>query len=137
MTKIEKSVEYITKKFTENRFQETRFFVPATNSTIWATPCAQCEDEISDVKDIEFILVSNNDGINVPGFDTVEAFAAFLADYPPNLVRELQSQKSCRSWYKTNIQDKLTRSETVSEDDWQYYSDWHKDCFGFRPQREQ
>lgn len=137
MTKIEKATEYITRKFTENRFQETRFSVPVTDSTIWATPCAQCEDEISDVKDIEFILVSNNDGINVPGFDTVEAFAAFLADYPTNLDRELQNQKSCRSWYKVNIQDKLTRGETVSEDDWQYYSDWHKDCFGFRPRREQ
>lgn len=131
-----KAINFINEKFEANGWKETRFDVPSTNSIIWATPCAQIMGDIEDPSQIEYILIENNDGINVPGFDTIEALAAFLMDYPRRLELERQQQKDCRNYYKTKILDKLAAGETVDEDTWQFYSDYHKDCFGFRPKRE-
>lgn len=42
-----------------------------------------------------------------------------------------QTEPSLRQFYEEHIKDKA-RNE-IDADDWSFYSDWHKDCYGYRP----
>jgi hypothetical protein len=42
-----------------------------------------------------------------------------------------ENQSAFDAFYKEHIEGKVW--EEINEDDWQTYSDWHKDMYGFRP----
>ena len=42
-----------------------------------------------------------------------------------------ESQADFDEFYKSHIEGKSW--EEIDPEDWQFYSDWHKDMFGFRP----
>ena len=42
-----------------------------------------------------------------------------------------ENQEKFDKFYKEHIQGK--RWEEIDTDDWQTYSDWHKDMYGYRP----
>ncbi len=136
MANINGAISYIIWKLAQNGWNETVFNIPETNSTIVVTPCAQAYPEIQGINQVEFFLVDPSDDINVPGFDTVKQLAEFLCNYKNVLLEKRKAQDNCRKWYKLHILALLKKGENPSEDDWSYYSDYHKDCFGFRPARE-
>lgn len=42
-----------------------------------------------------------------------------------------ENQASFDAFYEAHIKGKAW--EEIDQDDWQFYSDWHKDMYGFRP----
>lgn len=43
----------------------------------------------------------------------------------------MKNQKAFDTFYKERIKGK--KLEEINPNDWSYYSDWHKDMYGFRP----
>lgn len=42
-----------------------------------------------------------------------------------------ENQEAFNKFYKENIEGK--KWEEIDDDTWQWYSDWHKDMYGYRP----
>ena len=67
---------------------------------------------------------------------TTDAWDKAYSEY--NILSELlneryreSNQDAFNSFYEAHIKGKTW--EEIDPEDWQFYSDWHKDMYGFRP----
>ena len=128
---MEKMLETLTKKVNENGFNE--FKMEMTNGdVVTVTPCCYVENPES-IEQIEWYLVAGK--MPWMGGPTLEVIAKQFVDYEEDLKeRELEKLELYDYFEKHILPHKDDPNWSFSEsDDFSYYSDWHKDVYGFRP----
>lgn len=58
----------------------------------------------------------------------------FLSSIMDERYRE-ENQEQFDAFYEKNIKDK--NCSEIDDDTWSFYSDWHKDMFGYRPRSKE
>lgn len=59
------------------------------------------------------------------GFNTIEGVASYINNYKEHKKEQLNEEEKIRKYFNEEI--------SQGKGDWDCYSDWHKDVFGFRP----
>lgn len=118
------TAEAMFKKLAENDFDDTKF-VLADGTTAVVTPCYYGL-ETPELKDIEYFLVSC-EGLPWLSNDKLDK----VADNFNNILKlrnEADEEKiALRKYFEEN------EKTNWADGDWGWYSDWHKDVYGYRP----
>lgn len=130
----EKAIEYIKTKIMKNNFKITEFTFPKFNDLkVYVTPCSY-DTVITDFSQVEYFLI-NCDIINFYGCDTVEKLAETLLNMEKTIKFDFEEKMKCKQFFESHILPHKNDPnwKSYESDDFSYYSDWHKDLFGFRP----
>ena len=122
MTRIEMVVNELVKRFESANWNDITLTMKCNNEEITISPCYY-GDGIPTVSDIEYYLVY----CSMPwsGNDSLEKIAKFLINYEKELNRQEEEKEKLHQYYVQYV--------NTSEMDWDWYSDWHKDVYGYRP----
>ena len=115
--------EMISQLCEQNNYQN--FVLRMTNGDqLTITPCLSTNTHC--MQDIEWWLVR----APIPFLDaaTIEELINTLNHYETIVVNHANQKAQLKTFYLTNIYNKCASPEIQD-----YYSDWHKDIFGFRP----
>lgn len=117
------TVEKMFQALKENDFDRTEF-VLADGSHAWVTPCSY--EDIHELKDIEYFLV-DCEGLPWLSGDTLDKVADNF-----NVILKLRNEAdeekiALRKYFEEGEKNGWETS------DWGFYSDWHKDVYGYRP----
>ena len=159
---IEKAVTYITKKLSDNSFNKTVFTDKKTGCEIIVTPCSYGPiNDIKDIE--YFLVDASRDGFygtdNIKDLaeelcsveeviKASDAEKSKLADFfkshldgnlddldlANNIALDLyhgENEDNVCTRYNIDASE-LTRLKSLS-DNFQFYSDWHKEVYGYRP----
>lgn len=106
----------------------------SNNDVLTVTPCTQMVDTITSVDEIEYYLVDGSSLVWLGG-DNLETIVRQFNEYESQL-KELEDEKvELRKFYQEKIAPKLSDPswKSYEDDNFQTYSDWHKDVYGYRP----
>lgn len=112
-----------------------KFTVTMSNGDILTvTPCAQMIDAITDINEIEYYLVDGSSLVWLGG-DNLEKIVKQFNDYENQLKEQADEKIKLRKFYQEKIAPKLSDPnwKSYEDDDFEFYSDWHKDVYGYRP----
>lgn len=117
------TIETLRFIFNNNGWSEIDY--PAAGHTVHITPCYYVSNPSEE--QIEYFLMSCS-AINLCGGETLD-YVASVIDGFANLLDEDTTKKShIRKFFETHIQ-----SGVYTEEEWSFYSDWHKSLYGYRP----
>lgn len=106
----------------DNGFGETPIYCP-DGTLVWVTPCSSVE--ISSIEDCEYFLCEGD--LPYMGNSKLDKLVDSLNRHA-ELVAEAEAEKiKLRKFFERHEQDGW------DDDSWSWYSDWHKDVYGFRP----
>lgn len=102
-------------KRTENCTKECTITMKCDGQRITIHPCVSfgCT---------EYFLVY---GFEQTGFNTIEEVASYIDHYNEHKNKQINEEQKIRKYFDEEI--------SQGKGDWDWYSDWHKDVFGFRP----
>ena len=114
--------EYIVDQLERNGFKETPFVTP-DGCYGEITPCGYFD--LNSVKDCDWFLV----GWDMPwgGQPTIEKLARELVSHAELVNDQLEDEKQLRAYFLKH------EEEGWDDDSYSFYSDWHKDVYGYRP----
>lgn len=114
MARIESIVEELRKR-TANFTKPCKLTMKVDNQQIIVNPCNYTGTP-------EYFLV---DGFESTGFNTIEEVAEYINNYAEHKNRLSSEKEKITKYFNEEI--------SKGKGDWDWYSDWHKDVFGFRP----
>ena len=114
MIMITKIVNELAKR-TNNFTKPCTIKMKVDNQEIIITPCNY-------IGTPEYFLVSSFEST---GFDTIEKVAEYINNYEKHKSRHEKEISKITEYFNEEI--------SKGKGDWDWYSDWHKDVFGFRP----
>lgn len=104
----------------------TDIFFPMPNGdTLTITPCGYGH-ELNE-SNVEYYLVFSPRTPNMGG-DTLDIIAEQIANYEQHLQEQAAEKVKLRAFFDRHI-----APGNYHPDDWGFYSDWHKDVYGYRP----
>lgn len=115
MTMLEKIIEEL-KKRTENGTKDCTIHMNKSGDAITISPCNYTGE-------VEYFLIYCS--IPCSGRETWEETAKFIMEYDKHLQEQAEEEKKIREYFEEH-----SKNNTI---DWSWYSDWHKDVFGYRP----
>ena len=124
MFTIERTTKALNKKIEEaiaNGTNEINLTVKATGDKVKITLCSMVD--IKSVNDIEFFLVECR--FPWASSSKIEDIAKLLNNWQANIDEEDNEKQKLRKYYEENY-----GTEKFDEG---WFSDWHKDVYGFRP----
>lgn len=131
MTKMEKAIyDKLNRLFKEAHFAGITITMKSTGIKMALIPCAQT-DHINDLSEVEWILVYGDQDANTFG-GTVEDTCKQLADYDTRHQKWIDETKKIQEYFDKYLKDS-DRNDAEWQEHWGWYSDWHKDLFGYRP----
>ena len=117
-------INKIRAALTANNWRDTFMTMP-NGDIVTITPC-DYGNPLNE-QNTEYYLVFSHSTPNLGG-DTLEIIANQLAGYEQQL-QELAAEKvELRAFF-----DRRIAPGNPHPDDWGFYSDWHKDVYGYRP----
>ena len=119
---IDRIAAELTKRIIANGFNPIKIDMKKSGDRIIITPCSY-EVNITSMDQIDWYLVDCR--ISYSGNDSIEKIAAFIADYDNRIAENEADKIKLREYYN--------KYHNTPEMDWQWYSDWYKDVYGFRP----
>lgn len=124
MFTIERTTKALNKKIEEaiaNGTNEINLTIKATGDKVKITLCGMAD--IKSVNDIEFFLVECR--FPWASSSKIEDIAKLLNNWQANIDEEDGEKQKLRKYYEENY------GTEKFDDGW--FSDWHKDVYGFRP----
>ena len=118
---MELTVEQVIKAFEGNGWNDTKFTCPdGAKATV-----APCGYEIKSIKDCEYFLIY----WDMPwgGEEKVEKLVETLNNHAKLAEEQEKDKASLHQYFRDNEKYGWT------DDSWSFYSDWHKDVYGYRP----
>lgn len=103
------------------RFGEFNFKIPGETITI--VPCSN--SIIFDKSDIEYYIVYSS---IICSANSLECIAHQIVDIEDTTNKLTKEQTKIREFFNTYVD-----TDTPDYDSWDFYCDWHKDVYGFRP----
>lgn len=97
----------------------------SNGDVITISPCGY--SPVLNEKTTEYYLVFSPSTPNLGG-DTIEIIANQLAKYEQVLAEEAKEKAELRAYF-----DQYIANGNPDPDRWSWYSDWHKDVYGYRP----
>lgn len=126
MTLKERVVDELVKRIMDNNFERISISMKCNGDVIYITPCSMVP-EITSFDDIEYFLIDCS--LPWAGNDKIEKVADFIIDYQNRVDENEQEKIRLKEYYK--------KYHNTSKMDWSWYSDWHKDVYGYRPRHEE
>ena len=114
MTRYDKILTELIKR-TEVGTKDCTITMKCDGQKITIQPCISCGRT-------EYFLVYS---FEQTGFNTLEKVASYIDNYEEHKKRQLREEEKIRKYFNEEI--------SKGKGDWDWYSDWHKDVFGFRP----
>ena len=124
MFTIERTTKALNKKIEEaiaNGTNEINLTIKATGDKVKITLCSMVD--IKSVNDIEYFLVDCR--FPWAGSSSIESIAKLLNNWQAKIDEEDNEKQELRKYYEETY-------GTVKFDS-TWFSDWHKDVYGFRP----
>lgn len=117
--------EYLIEKFIENKWNPIDVTCP-DGANLLITPCSQGSgNSISSISEVEYFLVDGD--LPWLGGSNLSTIVSQINDHAEMVADSDREKKELREYY-----DKYAK-DNWPEDSWDFYSDWHKDLYGFRP----
>lgn len=107
-----------------NNWSDTEMTM-SNGDVITISPCSYAP--VANEQNTEYYLVFSPSTPNLGG-DTLEIIAEQLASYERHLQERAAEKAKLRAYFDRNIAAGEYDAET-----WSFYSDWHKDIYGYRP----
>ena len=119
--------EMMVKAFRDNGWKETLFRL-ADGTVAVVTPFyfGNMDEDDIELSDIEYFLV-DCEGLPYMGGDTVDAVVKNFNNILNLRDAEKASKQRIRAFFDKHQKDGW------DEDSWGFYSDWHKNIYGYRP----
>lgn len=114
MTRYDKILTELIKR-TEVGTKDCTITMKCDGQKITIHPCVSCGCT-------EYFLVYS---FEQTGFNTLEEVASYIDNYEEHKKEQLSEEEKIRKYFNEEI--------SKGKGDWDWYSDWHKDVFGFRP----
>ena len=114
MARIESIVKALQDR-TSNFTKPCKLTMKVDNQQIIVNPCNYTGTP-------EYFLV---DGFESTGFNTIEDVAEYINNYEKHKSRHEKEISEITKYFNEEI--------LQGKGDWDWYSDWHKDVFGYRP----
>ena len=116
------TTEAVINAFKENGYQKTRFVCP-DGAVAWVTPCGW--GSIVKPEECEYFLIY----WDMPwgGEETIENLVYTLNNHAQLAKEQENEEEQIRAYFDKH------QKEGWDDDSWSWYSDWHKDVFGYRP----
>ena len=124
MFTIERTTKALNKKIEEaiaNGTNEINLTIKATGDKVKITLCSMVD--IKSVNDIEYFLMECR--FPWAGSSKIEDVAKLLNNWQAKIDEDDEEKQKLRKYYEENY------GTEKFDDDW--FSDWHKDVYGFRP----
>lgn len=127
---IEKTVAALQKRILAANFEPITVNMKCNGDAITITPCSSVS-VITGFEQIEYYLVGSP---SLPwlGGDNLETVAKQLNNY-----ENMLAEKKTDEVKLADLREQLTNGSITSQDEWdaryEWYSDYHKDVYGFRP----
>ena len=124
MFTIERTTKALNKKIDEaiaNGTNEINLTIKATGDKVKIILCGMAD--IKSVNDIEYFLVECR--FPWAGSSSIESIAKLLNNWQAKIDEDDEEKQKLRKYYEENY------GTEKFDDDW--FSDWHKDVYGFRP----
>ena len=124
MFTIERTTKALNKKIEEaiaNGTNEIDLTIKATGDKVKITLCSMVD--IKSVNDIEYYLLDCR--FPWAGSSSIESIAKLLNNWQAKIDEDDEEKQKLRKYYEENY------GTEKFDDDW--FSDWHKDVYGFRP----
>ena len=114
-------LDYLNDKLISANYNEFTFKIPGETITI--SPCSNTM--IFDRSDIEYYMIYSD---IIHSCDSLETIAQQIVDCEETKERLTKEQLKIRAFF-----DKYIDTDTPDYDSWDFYCDWHKDVFGYKP----
>lgn len=124
MFTIERTTKALNKKIEEaiaNGTNEINLTIKATGDKVKIILCGTAD--IKSVNDIEYFLMECR--FPWAGSSSIESIARLLNNWQAKIDEDDEEKQKLRKYYEENY------GTEKFDDDW--FSDWHKDVYGFRP----
>ena len=117
------TIESVYRAFVYNRWEETTFTCPdGTKATV--SPCSYVSED-KHLKDIDYFLIYWD--LPWGGESTIEKLVETLNKHAELKAEQEVERDRVRAYFDKH------QAEGWTDDSWSFYSDWHKDVFGYRP----
>ena len=117
-------IEKIRAALTANNWSDTDITMP-NGDIVTISPCGYARQ--LNEQNTEYYLVLSPSTSNLGG-DTLAIIADQLAGYEKHLQEQAAEKVELRAFFDRNI-----ATGNYDSDTWSFYSDWHKDVYGYRP----
>lgn len=124
MFTTERTANALTKKINDaikNNETEIELVIKSTNDHVKITLCGY--GEIKSIDQIAYYLLECR--FPWAGFDSIDKIANFLNNWDKNVEEDEKEKNDIKKYY-----EEFNGTEKF---DYQWFSDWHKDVFGYRP----
>ena len=118
----------LIRRFEGNGFNELKLTMKCDGAVVVITPCTMGFEPMKKVEDVEWFLMSCTT-MNTCGSEKLDDIAKILVNYEKELKENEEEIEKCRRYWEKHVKNSTDRYM----DD--FYSDWHKDLFGYRPRR--
>lgn len=109
---------------TASNWNEIRFQMD-NGDTLTISPCGYAP--VLNEQNTEYYLISSDKTPNLGG-ETLEIIARQLANYEQHLQEQAAEKTKLRAYF-----DRYIATGKYDDEIWSFYSDWHKDVYGYRP----
>ena len=122
-TTLEATMKKLEERFEQTDWESIDITMKCNGDVLRITPCGYGKVNKDNV---EYFLVEG--GTPWMGTDTLEKLAQELIDYSKIIKEHEEEQKEIREYFEEHI-----KGGDYEPEEWGWYSDWHKDVFGYRP----
>ena len=123
MNTLEKTIAKLEARFEEANWNRITITMKCNGDIVEITPCGH--GQISR-ENVEYFLVEGR--MPWMGADTIEKLAHDLKKKKKIVKEHEEEQEKVREFYRNHI-----AGGRGTADQWEFFSDWHKDVFGYRP----
>lgn len=118
----------LIRRFEENNWNEITITMKCDNAVVVITPCTMGCVPMNKIEDVDYFLMKCTT-INTCGSENLDDIVKFLVNYEKEVKENETDIEKCRKYWEKHVKN----STDKYMDD--FYSDWHKDLFGYRPRR--
>ena len=115
--------KYLIEKFVENKFKPLEVVCP-DNTKVIIKPCGY---DINSISDVEYYLVEGD--LPWLGGDNLTKIVEQLYNHEQLVLESDKEKEELKKYFEEYSK------QGWPEDTFSYYSDWHKDLYGFRPSK--
>lgn len=133
MKACEMTLEYIKNAIKDNNFGTTRFKDEDTGAVVVVEPCSYA-DTITDFNQVDFYSMCCNMVDGMCGSSDINSVAKTIQNIAAEIQDNEKDKVELREYYEKYLTpEKRAENEKVWQDHYDFYSDWHKDVYGYRP----
>lgn len=133
MKACEMTLDYIKNAIKKNNFGATNFEDEDTGAIVVVEPCSYFEG-ITDFSQIDFYSMRCNMVDGMCGSSDIEKIAKTIQNIAGEIADSEKDKVELREYYEKYLTpEKRAENEEVWQGHFDFYSDWHKDVYGYRP----